>query len=375
MKTRNVAFICPSTAWGGLEMNVHRLALWLKKRGLHIIFYGNPLSVLFQKLQAENIAVRSLVSKSKFNDIFIARSLGRTIKSDNVSIAVLHLNKNFLLTALARRFSGNSFKMIYMQHMHVGPAKKDFFHNWLYRHLDRWVTPLPLFKNALTEKTNIPPEKIEIIPLGIELERFIDHKPNQSRAREELDLPADVTIAGVVGRLDPKKGQHILIEACHRLHQQGKKLHLLIVGDKSLHEETGYAERLAELVSRYELNDYVHFRPHITDIQYAYSAMDIFTLTSKSETYGMVTIEAMACGLPVIGTDEGGTKDIINDGQSGLLVEPYHAEKLQQALSQLTDNPSLARRLAGRARKDAIDKYSHHRQCDLLENLFEKLRV
>ena len=373
MKDRPIAFICPSLSWGGLEMNVFRLALWLKMRGRKIILYGHPDAVLYDNCRKESIEVRELRSRSKFGDLFLAYRLARQLKKDKARIAVLHMNKNFLLMTLAKALSGNYFNLIYMQHMHVGASKRDPYHHWVYSQLDAWVTPLDLFKDDVAHKTRINRERIEVIPFGIELEQFTDHKPSKTVARKRLQIPSDVLVAGVVGRLDPKKGQHVLIEACHKLHQQGHQLHLLLVGDKSKNEETGYAERLHEMVAEYGLSDFVHFRSYMADIEYAFAAMDIFALTSKSETYGMVTIEAMASGLAVIGTAEGGTVDIIDDGVNGLLVEPLDVEQLRQALLKLITDREFAARISSRAREDALAKYSHRHQCDLLESLFDRL--
>ncbi len=373
MNSHNIGFVCPSTSWGGLEMNVHRLAVRLKRRGHSVVLYGNPMSILYQKLQAENIRVRPVISRSKFMDIFLAFTLARMIKQDQADIVVLHTNKNFLLTTLAKIVTRRSFKFVYMQHMHVGGTKKDWFHNWEYGHLDCWIAPLPGFKTILEQKTNLPPHKIAVIPLGIEIERFTDGKPERAEARRRLGLPADATIAGVVGRLDPKKGQHILIEACHEVRREGHNLQVLVVGDKTAGEETGYAEGLQQLTREHELQNFVHFRPHLDEIEYAYAAMDIFTLTSKSETYGMVTLEAMVSGLPVIGTSAGGTRDIIDDAHNGLLVRPYDAGHLAEAIIRLLDEGEFARGLARQARRDVIAKYSSHRQCDMLEGLFARL--
>jgi len=354
-------------------MNVHRLAVWLSRRGHQIILYGNPNSTLYDRCRSDNIKVHPLISHSKFTDIFRARKLARMLRRDNARIVILHMNKNFLLASLARRLSGGFFKFIYMQQMHVGPSKRDFYHNWLYNHLDTWIAPLPFLKKAATDKTNIPENRFEIIPHGFDVSRYTANQPDRLAARQKLNLPGNALIAGVVGRLDPKKGQHILIEACHRLRQKGHELHLLFVGDPSIGEETGYDAQLKQLVDKYGLTSQTHFRSFTSEVEYAFAALDIFTLTSKSETYGMVTLEAMASGLPVVGTREGGTADIIDDGRTGLLVDPYDPDQLAGALEKLIKDPPLAQKLGEAARAEAVANYSYQHECDLLEKLFEKL--
>ncbi|MEW6412052.1 MAG: glycosyltransferase family 4 protein [Candidatus Zixiibacteriota bacterium] len=373
MKDYNIAFICPSKSWGGLEMNVFRLAKWLTGRGHHIILYGYPGSTLYDSCEKEGIAVRGLRSKSKLGDIFLAFSLARQLRRDNARIAVFHLNKNMILMALTKVFAGRFLRIVYMQHMHVGPSKRDIFHTWLYGCLSAWITPLDWLARAVREKTRIEPSKVRVIPLGIEVDRFTDKKPGKQLARKLLGVPKDVVIAGVVGRLDPRKGQHILIEACRKVHDRGHKLHLLLVGDPSLNEYTGYDETLRKLTVKLGLDACVHFKPHLDNIEYAYAAMDIFALTSKSETYGMVTLEAMASGLPIIATAEGGTLDIIQHESNGLLVKPYDPVELADALDRILRDNDLAVKLASKAQSDAESTYSNTRQCELLESLFDEI--
>ncbi len=373
MKEYNIAFICPSKSWGGLEMNVLRLAKWLTERGHSIILYGCPGSVLYESFEKENMPVRTLNSKSKFGDIFLALPLAMHLRRDNARIAVFHLNRNFILMALAKVFARSFFKTAYMQHMHVGPSKKDFLHTWLYGRLSAWITPLPWLAGAVLEKTRIEPSKVRVIPLGIVLNQFVGKKPERVLARKLLGLPKDAVIAGVVGRLDPRKGQHILIGACRKVHERGHKLHLLVIGDASIGEFTGYADEVKQLATKLGLDAYVHFKPHMKNIEYAYAAMDIFALTSKSETYGMVTLEAMASGLPVVASAEGGTLDIVKHDINGLLVKPYDPEDLCEALVRILEDDNLATKLASKAQSDAMNKYSHTHQCDLLERLFDEL--
>ncbi|UCD64307.1 MAG: glycosyltransferase family 4 protein [Candidatus Zixiibacteriota bacterium] len=372
MRKCRTAFICPSKSWGGLEMNVFRLAGWLKERGRPMLFYGYPGTELYRNFQKAGFDVKKLRSTSKFGDALLSVPLSRMLRADRADIAVVHLNKNLLLGALAKKFSRRSLKLVYMQHMHVGGKKRDPFHRWLHRQIDAWVTPLEMFKDTLLEKTGLEPSRIAVIPLGVELDRFVK-RPDKPAARNKLGIPQDVPLAGVIGRLDPKKGQHILIEACRRLHDSGTPLHVLIVGDQSRGEQTGYGDRLHHLTGRLGLTDYVYFRPHTDDIETVFAALDIFALTSQSETYGMVTIEAMASGLPVIATSEGGTPGIVAHEQNGLLIEPGSVAQLVEALKRLIHDKPLSQTLAAQAQEDARTRFSHRRQCDLLEKLFDDL--
>jgi glycosyltransferase involved in cell wall biosynthesis len=101
--------------------------------------------------------------------------------------------------------------------------------------------------------------------------------------------------------------------------------------------------------------------------------MNIFVLTSHSETYGMVTIEAMASGLPVVVTNTGGSPGLVSNNMNGLLVPPQEPNALADALCLLLDKPDRAKALAVKAREHAIATYSYQSQCDQLEKLFADL--
>lgn len=117
----------------------------------------------------------------------------------------------------------------------------------------------------------------------------------------------------------------------------------------------------------------MHFLPFRKDVNTAYAALDIFVLTSQAETYGMVTIEAMAAGLPVIATRSGGTPEVVRDKHAGLLFEPNNVNDLTATLRLLLDFPELRKRFGRKGRQDAIERFSHLIQVSQLTELIEKL--
>jgi glycosyltransferase involved in cell wall biosynthesis len=368
MVNKTIGFLCPSTSWGGLEMNVFKLAKWMKNRGWNIILYLHPDSPLYKTCNDNQMHIVTIKSSSKFKDLFLVKRLLLSLKKENVRYLILHTNRNFILAVLAKIFSGKYFKLIYQQHMQLGVAKKDMFHNWLYSFLDTWITPLPSLAKAVVEKTTLPSNKIKIIPQGIELNRFTDNLPEKNLARTKLKLPEDSYVVGVIGRLDPKKGQHVLIEAANIIHQADHKIHFLIVGSTSMNEDIGYDKMLYQLTKKYNLSEYILFQNHLNQPEYAFACLDIFALTTFSETYGMVTIEAMASKLTVIATNRGGTIDIIEHDKNGFLIEPNNPQDLADAIIHLKNNQDKAEILASNARNDALRKYSHAKQCQLLED-------
>lgn len=358
---------CSSHGWGGLEMNVSWFLSWMRGRGWPVFLYVDPGSEIAPHAESLNIPVRGIRCGSEVSALWKAPALAKLAAEDGVRVLIVHQSSDLLLCSMAKRWSGGRLKIIFSQNMHLG-NKRDPIHAWQYRTVDAFVAPLPLLAEQARRQTVVPAERIHIISHGIEQDRFVS-LPDRVMARQELGLPIDATILGIIGRLDPKKGQDIGIRALARLHAEGRRPHLLIIGDPTIGEGNAYRNRLHELVNELGLGSYVHFRPYQHQPEVAYGAMDIFILTSQSETYGLVTIEAMTGGLPVIGTDSGGTVDLISHERNGLRFTPDDDGALAAMLRRYLDDPSMAARLAAQGKGNALARYSHVTQCVAWEGL------
>jgi len=348
-------------------MNVLALGRRMSARGWPVVIYGREDSTLAEHAQGVKVQFSHLHSQFKFGDIVNARRLARKLERDNIATLINNLNSDIFLSVLTKRFSKAPLHLCYYQHMQLGIDKRDTFHSWLYGQLDGWLAPLPGFVTNLQEKTTFDIARAHVIPFGIEVERFTTHLPEKSRARATLNLPQNVSLVGVVGRLDPKKGQQTLIEALALLSDKFPSLHVLILGDRTHGEHETYEQTLHQRAQQLGLGGRTHFRPHRADVETAYAALDIFTMTSESETYGMVTLEAMASGVPVVGTNAGGTRELIKDGQTGLLYEYGDSAGLAVSLERLLQDSEFAVTLADNARERIAREFTYQRQCHLLE--------
>ena len=350
-----------------------RFLRWMADRDWPVLFFGDPETRMYRRAEQDGLAVRPLVSRMKTGDLLSAWRFSRELRGRRIRFLTVHQSQDLFLGAAATRLTGKRTRLIYSQHMHIGRDKKDLYHRWLYGRLDAVATPVPWLAARVREKTTISDVRIHVVPRGIELPPYTTEQPRKDEARRRFDVPQDVLMIGLVGRLDYKKGQHIAIEALSALHRAGHRAHLLFVGSQTYAEGDEYVERINAMVREHSLTDYIHFRPHDEHPEYAYAGLDIFVLASKSECYGMVTIEAMASGLPVVGTADGGTLDLIRDGENGLLVTPFDSDALARALLRLIEDPALARRLADTACREAPGRFSHTVQCEAWEKLLKTL--
>lgn len=357
-----IAILCSSSAWGGLELNVLRLARWLRAAGRDVLLIGKAETRLAEEAKKHGVDFHAIRPGSRYFDYASVKSMRDVAEAQGVGALIVNTNADLFRAVLTKILMHSRLKLAYVQHMQIGHAKRDLYHTWLYKKLDVWISPLPGLGRQVLQLTRLRPDKLRVVPLGIELENFTPRRMNAQTARHELNLPQDAIIAGVIGRLDPQKNQAMLLRAAAQLIHEGLPLKLLIVGANTLDNRSDYQRELEALCDELQITDAVHFRPFMQDPAGAFAALDMFVLTSEKETYGMVTIEAMAAGLPVIATRSGGTPELVDDGQTGILFEPHSDDQLRAALRTLVKNAHLRRQYGNAGRKKAMARFSHRQQ-------------
>lgn len=204
--------------------------------------------------------------------------------------------------------------------------------------------------------------EIAVIPPGVDLSVF--HPYPHTQARRELDIPARDQMLLFVGRIEPLKGIDTLLRALQVLHSSGQMPHRLLLsvigGDPSKPRETRHAEleKLMTLRGELGLGDVVTFlgRRAQETLHSYYSAADVVVMPSHHESFGMVALEAMACGTPVIATDVGGLSQLVRDGETGFLVPGRDPNALAERLHLVLTDSDLRSHL-GRQAADYATAY------------------
>jgi glycosyltransferase involved in cell wall biosynthesis len=191
--------------------------------------------------------------------------------------------------------------------------------------------------------------------------------------RTELGLPLDRLIVGTVGRLQPWKGQHRVLHALARVCEARESVHGLIVGGDAFGLSPEYERYLHCLAADLGLQENVTFTGHVRDAASYFSAMDIFVNASFREPFGIVLLEAMAAGLPVVAFDSGGPREIVEPGRSGMLVHEGTNEALASAIETLLVDRQLAARLGEAGRERFRRHFTAERMAGELEEGLEQL--
>jgi len=227
--------------------------------------------------------------------------------------------------------------------------------------VDQIIAATPAEEAQLHWLYGADPRKVTTIPPGVDLKRF---QPIDLReARKRVGVPLQDRMILYVGRIEPLKGIDTLLRAIAILRagcpSDAPCLYLVMIGGDpgDLTPQNAEMERLKRMREDLGIEDVVAFLG-ATDqdtLQYYYSAAEVVVVPSHYESFGLVALEAMACGTPVIASEVGGLAFLVQDGETGFHVEDQNAPALAGKLSLLLDDPLLRQRLGRQAVAHAQD--------------------
>ncbi|MER3417636.1 MAG: hypothetical protein C4343_00570 [Chloroflexota bacterium] len=230
-------------------------------------------------------------------------------------------------------------------------------------HMDRLVAVSRAIVAKIAEERG-DGARVELIYNGVDLSRY-DHQEPCCTLREEHGLPADAQLVGVVARLEPEKGHPTLLAAWPEVVRRCPKAYLLVVGEGS---QRGALEALA---TKLGIVDRVVFVGRRDDIPAVTAALDVAVLPSYREAQGLVVLEAMALGRPVIASNVGGIPEMIEDGVSGLLVRPGDPEALAAAIVRLLTDHPFADLLARRGHELVHERFCVELMVRAIESIYD----
>jgi D-inositol-3-phosphate glycosyltransferase len=214
-----------------------------------------------------------------------------------------------------------------------------------------------------------PTDHVRVVPCGVDTSHFTPDgvRSVAGGARGDEGRPRLLS----VGRMVERKGIGTAIEALARVPQA----ELVIAGGPSVHELTHdpEARRLRALAAKLGVLQRVRFvgQVHHDEVPALIRSADVVLTTPWYEPFGIVPLEAMACGRPLVGSAVGGLLDSIEDGVTGVLVPPHDAAAVAAAVRQLLDDPGARRRIGAAARRRAVERYDWHRVAEATEQAYQ----
>jgi glycosyltransferase involved in cell wall biosynthesis len=369
---------------GGPALHVTQLAAQLDKRGYETTLVAGRVGAgegsmewVAEELGVRPVFVRALQREiSPAADLPAVLELRRLIREIRPDILHTHTAKAGAVGRMAAALSGDARPKVVVHTFH-GHVLRGYFSSWkatFFRQLERTLARMsdaliavsPEVRDDLVRLGVAPADKISVVRLGLDLESRTAVAP-EARAviRRELGIPEDRFVAAWLGRMTDIKRTDDLLRAFALLHEK-REAELLLVGDGPLRPE------LEALAAELHITDSCHFVGYQEDVGAYLAASDVVALTSANEGTPVTLIEALAAQRPVVSTDVGGVRDVV-DEDSGFLVEPGDVGAVADRLGRLADDSDLRERMGASGRARVIERYSVPRLVDEMDKLYRRL--
>jgi glycosyltransferase involved in cell wall biosynthesis len=365
---RRILLLITDLQIGGTPTVVRELAVRLRAPSdVHVeVACLSPWGPVADQLMEAGVTVTPLNARGVFDLPAVVRRLVKLIGShriDTVFSFLLHANS---VAATAGRFCRNVRWLQSIQTAQPDPRWHWRVQSAVQHAAERVVVPSESVARVARDWAGVPAEKVVVIPNAVDLSEFECVRSSRDEAgrgtwnaeREEAVAIHSGRVSrspfqvGFLGRLDPIKRVPDLLEAVAIL---GPRVHLHVFGDgpERLHiERTNARLGIAERVT---LHGAVA-RPGD-----ALGKVDLLVLPSQAEGFGLVLIEAMVAGVPVVATDVPGIRDVVRGGETGLLVPVASPSALASAIAELLDDPVRREEMVARARRDVAERFSWER--------------
>jgi glycosyltransferase involved in cell wall biosynthesis len=318
--------------YGGLEHWIGMVAAGLVGRGHRVVVVGRRGSEYLRRsaLVSKEVIVEPLGISGDFNPVTIL-ALKRLLMKYEIDAVVCNFNKDVRLGGLAARWLGD-VRVIWRLGNNM--TRDNAVHRFLTPHLlDGAITPSHELKRQIMQPGYLRDDMINVIHTGIPPARNWQPGLKAYEAlREKYRLPDDATVAVTSGRFVDVKGHRYLVTAAKSIVEQHPDVHFLWLGDGPLEQE------LRTQINETGLRDRFLFAGLLDDFELELAGADLMLHPATVEPFGIVLLEGMRAGLPIVASRVGGIPEVVADGQTGLLVPPGDSGALETAALQLLDN-------------------------------------
>ena len=329
-----ILHINSADAWGGGEAHVALLCKALSTNGHQIVLACRKASSIDNHFRQRQLSVLNLPLTGA-GDLYSAFSLANYCRKHSIAIVHAHLGRDYWLAVLAKLFY-KQLKIVFTRHL-LFPIKNNIFHSILYRTADAVIAVSQAVAQVIANSGFVDPTKLVTIYNGIVVEKFADAP--QGCLRHELGFDMTTNVIGMIGQVSPHKGQDVFIRSIPAILEKCPNSKFIIVGDDF--KQGQYIEHLKNLAVQLGVAEHVAFLGQRQDIPEVMKDLNVFVLASKNEPFGLVVVEAMAAGIPVVATAAGGVTEIIEHEKSGFLFAIDDDYMLAEAVTKILRNPAI----------------------------------
>jgi glycosyltransferase involved in cell wall biosynthesis len=362
---------------GGAALSVLELAAAQQSLGHEVVVIAGriPPGEASMEHVAEELGVHHVYlptlqrEVSPVADARTIRALRAHIRENRPDVVHTHTAKAGTTGRIAARFAGEAQPrgIVHTYHGHVLTGYFSERRERVYRAIERILATITDRLVAVSDEVRdelvalgiAPATKFAVVPYGFDLERRLS---GDGSKRAELGA-GEAFVIGWAGRLTEIKRPLDLVRATAKV--DGSVL--VLAGDGELRDD------VAALARTLGIEERVRFLGYVDDIGEWYAAFDAFLLTSLNEGTPVVAIEAQAAGVPVVATDAGGTRTVVDDGETGFVVPIGDVEALADRLQRLRDDPELRARLAESGRTRMRERFSMARMLDDVQRVYAEI--
>lgn len=361
----HVCHICDFSVQGDYFRNI---AAGMTRRGvrLSLVELGPGKAPTWLR-EFPGVSYRSLEAVGKKQYPGAVLRLAKFLRSENVDILHTHLFYSGLIAILAKRFGGRSIVALMRHHTSVVRLLGSGLHvkvdKWMAEKADRVLTVSNAARSYMQEVDGIKNE-IDVVHLGFDFERLTPNVAERLRFRREFGIGDDDLVIGYVANFAHGKGHVQLIKAFEKISAGIPNARLLFAGRGEISEVNDAAARFPA--------GQIIFAGWQNDIAPFLNALDIFVQPSLSEAFSQVIMEAMGVGLPVIATNVGGAREVIVNGENGVLIEPNDISAISDQVIRLSGDSEMRRRLGVAGRKTVTWNFTAEQMVERQYDLYKK---
>ena len=357
---------CFSPALGGLELYCLNITHRLKAHGHDVHLWLARNSRMLDHPLTAGLDAEGFDAPGYVNPLF-TRNASRFMREYHIELIHLHRSQDLAVFAPLR-----DVRRVLTLQIDSALSKRDLWHRWVYGRLDLLLAITERIRERAVQALPIPPERVCTLYYGIDADEFFSRRMNPEETRGMLGIREEDQVIGLVGRMEKSKGQDVLLDAFSRIYVDFPRAHLLFAGNPPP-EHAGYDVQLKQRARDLKIMDRCHFIGFQADTAPIFAALDIAVLASRREAFGLVLLEAMAMGVPVVATEAGGVPEIIRDGKNGLLVPPGDSKALAEALMRLLKSEGLREKLAVNGARMVRERFALKDHLEKLEGYFGDL--
>ena len=336
---------------------------------LHVEFRFMPLGILRRKYLSPGGVF------GMFRDMSLA-VIKLALFMRKMSVRIIYVNTAVSVSgAIAGRLAGGKVVWHIREILSLPAPARRGLHFAISRLAHRIVCVSQAVEDSILKDQPSAADKCVLVYNAVDLPINSTTEADAMALRAKLGIPIGAPIVGMIGRVTHWKGQDVLVKAAASILHDFPNTYFLAVGSV-FSDERHYLTDLQSEIANLHLEERFFLMDYERNVAAIYTCLDVFVMASKKpEPFGRVTVEAMLCGRPVVGTAHGGTTELVHEGVHGFLVEPDNPAQLASAISLLLADPELRQRMGKAGRERALTQFGLPRYGAQLGSIFDQLTL